>query len=307
MLVWLNGRLLDARDARVSALDRGFLHGDGVYDTWRTYAGRPFALDAHLRRLAAAARRLELPAPGAAATWAARTRRLLRQNALADAAVRLTITRGPDGIGPVPVGRGTPTRLLTVRRLPSTLAAEQARGVAVTLLPFARNAGPNWGDVKLVGHASAVMGKLLAARRGAVEGLYVTPERTVSEGTTTNVFVIERGVLVTPPADGSILPGVTRDLVLALARRAGIRVREATIPIARLRRADEVFVTASTVELLPVVRIDRTTVADGRPGSRTRALQAAYRATIERAGVRASSGRRSSRAAARRDRTGPAE
>ena len=283
MLVWLNGRLLDARRAHVSALDRGLLHGDGVYDTWRTYGGRPFALAAHLQRLARGTRRLGLPTPGAPGTWDARTRLLLRRNALHDGAARLTITRGAAGSGPVPSGRIRPTLLLTVRPLPAALATLQARGVAATLLPFGRDAGPGWGALKLVGHPSAVLGKQLALRRRAFEGLYVTPEGLVTEGTTSNVFAVERDTLLTPPADGSILCGVTRDLVLRIAERAGLRTREAPLSIARLRRADEVFVTASTIEVLPVVRIDRAAVNGGRPGAVTRALLDGYRAAVARA------------------------
>jgi branched-subunit amino acid aminotransferase/4-amino-4-deoxychorismate lyase len=282
MLLWLNGRVLDARRARVSALDRGLLHGDGVYDTWRTYGGRPFALAAHLRRLARGTRRLGLPAPGAFAAWEARTRLLLRRNGLADGAARLTITRGAAGSGPLPSGGDRPTLLLTVRPLPPGLAALQACGVAATLLPFPRDAGRGWGALKLVGHPSAVLGKQVAVRRRAFEGLYVTPDDLVTEGTTTNLFVVVRGTLMTPPADGSILCGVTRDLVLRIARRTGLRVREAPLPVARLRRADEVFVTASTIELVPVVRIDRVAVGGGRPGPMTRALQAGYQAAVAR-------------------------
>jgi D-amino acid aminotransferase len=283
MLVWLNGRVVDARAARISALDRGLLHGDGVYDTWRTYGGRPFALAAHLRRLTAAARRLRLPTPGPRAAWDVRTRLLLRRNALDDGALRLTITRGAAGTAPMPSARVPPTRLLTVRPLPATLAALQARGVAVVLLPFGRDAGPDWGDVKLVGHASAVAGKMLAERHGAFDGLYVTRDRLVTEATTANVFAVARGVLVTPPADGTILRGVTRDLVLALARRAGVRVREAALPVDRLPRADELFLTASTIEIVPVGRVGGRRVGDGRPGPVTRALQTAYRDAVARA------------------------
>jgi branched-subunit amino acid aminotransferase/4-amino-4-deoxychorismate lyase len=298
MLVWLNGRVVDARSARVSALDRGLLHGDGVYDTWRTYEGRPFLLDAHLRRLAGAARRLGLPPPGDAAAWARRTRRLLRGAGLAEGAARLTITRGRAGTGPLPHGRARPTLLLTVRPLPPDLARQQREGVGVVLLPFPRDAGPGWGDVKLVGHASAVVGRMLAARRRAAEALYVAPNGAVTEGTTSNVFVVERGTLVTPPADGTILRGVTRDLVLRLARRAGVAVREEAIDSARLRDADEAFLTASTIEVLPVVRIDRARVGDGRPGPVTRALQRAYGGAT----ATASSVSPSSRGSSRRDR-----
>lgn len=283
MLVWLNGRVVDARAARVPALDRGLLHGDGVYDTWRTYDGRPFLLAAHLRRLVAATRRLRLPAPGAFAAWDARSRLLLRRNGLADGALRLTITRGDAGASPMPSMHAKPTVLLTVRPLPSTLATLHAHGVGVVLLPFARDAGPDWGDVKLVGHASAVVGKMLAVRRRAFDGLYVTREGHVTEATTANVFAVERGTLVTPPADGTILRGVTRDLVLRLARRTGVAVREAALPVERLRRAAEVFVTASTIEIVPVVRLDGRRIGDGRPGRVARALHAAYRDAVARA------------------------
>ena len=282
MLVWLNGRLVDARAARISALDRGLLHGDGVYDTWRTYEGRPFALAAHLRRLAGAARRLRLPAPGGPAPWDARTRLLLGRNALADGALRLTIPRGDAGTAPAPSERARPTILLTVRPLPPTLARLQARGVAVVLLPFGRDAGPDWGEVKLVGHASAVVGKMVALRRRAFDGLYVTRDGLVTEATTSNLFAVERGTLVTPPADGTILRGVTRDLVLRLAHRAGVRTREAVLPVDRIRRADEVFLTASTIEIVPVRSVDARRIGDGRPGTITRALQAAYRDAVAR-------------------------
>src|SRR5213594_882716 len=226
VLVWLNGRLVPAGRARVSALDRGLLHGDGAYDTWRTYAGRPFAVPAHVRRLAAASRALALPGPGAAALWERRTRVLVARTSLPDAALRLTLTRGATGDGLVPARRGRPTLLLAARPLPPDLPRRQSHGVSAILLPFPRDAGPPWGNLKLVGHASAVAGRLAAVRRGADEGLYVTPAGEVTEGTTTNVFLVERGALVTPPCAAGILPGVTRAIVLGLARRAGMIVRE---------------------------------------------------------------------------------
>jgi len=280
VLVWLNGRWLRADDARVPALDRGLLHGDGLYDTWRTYDGVPFAVAAHVRRLAAAARVLRLPPPGPAALWERRARQLAARNGLRDAAVRLTLTRGAAGEFLVPERRTPPTRLLTIRPLPSTLAAQRARGIGVVLLPFPRDAAAPWGALKLVGHASAVVGRLLARRHGAHEGLYVTAGGEVTEATTANLFLVERGRLVTPAAAGNLLSGVTRDFVLRLARRAGLVVREERVAAGRLRRADEVFLTASTIEIMPVVRLDGRRVATGRPGPITQALQAGYRAAV---------------------------
>lgn len=280
MLVWLNGRVLGARAARVSALDRGLLHGDGLYDTWRTYGGEPFAVPAHLRRLAAAARVLHLPPPGPAAQWVARARRLVARNRLPDATVRLTVTRGPAGEYVVPDRAAPPTLLLTVRPLPPDLAPQQTAGIAVVLLPFPRDVAPPWGGLKLLGHPSAVVGRMLAHRRGAREGLYVTAGGEVTEGTTSNLFLVEGGCVVTPPAQGGLLGGVTRDLVLRVARRAGYDVREEPCSVARLRAAAEAFVTASTIEIVPVVRLDGRPVGRGRPGPLTTALQAGYRAAV---------------------------
>jgi branched-subunit amino acid aminotransferase/4-amino-4-deoxychorismate lyase len=286
VLVWLNGRVLDARAARVSALDRGLLHGDGLYDTWRTYDGRCFATAAHLRRLAAAGKRLGLPAPGEARIWTARAERLVARNGLADAAVRLTMTRGATGDALLPERSGPPTLLLTVRRLPSDLALQQARGIACVLLPFPRDAAFPWGTMKLVGHMSAIAGRRHAVARRASEGLYVTRDGEVTEGTTSNLFIVEGRMLLTPPHESGVLGGVTRDLVLRLARRAGLRVREERLSVSRVNRAAELFVTASTIEVLPVVRLDGRRVGSGAPGPVTRRLQDAYHAYVRRAGRR---------------------
>ncbi|HEV7730656.1 MAG TPA: aminotransferase class IV [Candidatus Binatia bacterium] len=292
MLVWLNGRFQDARTARVAATDRGLLHGDGVYDTWRTYDGVPFAVPAHIRRLTAATRMLGLPAPGAAAVWEQRTRALVTRNHLTDATIRLTITRGDAGDALVPSRPAPPTILLTLRTLPPDLDALQARGIAAVLLPFGRDAAAPWAGFKTIGHPSAVVGRMLAARKGAGEGLYVNVAGEVTEATTANVFVVVGDTVWTPPARGDVLGGVTRDLVLRLARAAGLTVREAALPLARVRAARELFVTASTVEVLPVVRLDGRQVGDGRAGPVTIRLQEAYRAAVQRQMSRAASATR---------------
>jgi branched-subunit amino acid aminotransferase/4-amino-4-deoxychorismate lyase len=275
--------VLDARAARVSALDRGLLHGDGLYDTWRTYGGRCFAVAAHLRRLAAAAKRLALPAPGTPRLWAARAEQLAARNGLPDAAVRLTLTRGAMGDALLPERSGPPTLLLTVRRLPPDLAAQQATGIACVLLPFPRDAAFPWSTMKLVGHASAIVGRRHAVQRGAAEGLYVTLAGDVTEGTTSNLFVVEGRTLLTPPHESGVLGGVTRDLVVRLAGRAGLRVREQRLAASRVQRAAELFITASTVEVLPVVRLDGRRVGNGTPGPVTRRLQRAYADHVRRA------------------------
>lgn len=290
-IVWLNGRYLDARRATVSVFDRGLLHGDGLYDTWRTYDGEPFRMAEHLRRLAAGARRLGLPSPGRVDDWIARSRRLMRASGLAEGALRLTLTRGVSagaGRGELMVaGAERPTLLLTVRPLPADLDRRQRDGVAAVLLRYPRVAQPPWGALKLIGQVSSVAGKRDAARRRAAEALFVTAQGHVTEGATSNVFAVFGTTLVTPPADGQILDGVTRLAVLRLARRAGLTVRETPLSVARLRRAGEAFLTASTIELMPVVRLEGARVGDGVPGPVTRLLQEAYRRDVARARARA--------------------
>lgn len=284
--IWLNGRFLSERDARISPLDRGLLHGDGVYDTWRTYGGRSFALREHLRRMAASARALDLPVPEPFARWEARTRTLLRRNQLPDATLRLTVTRGASGIGPLPDHDAPPLWLLTARPIPASLATQQSQGVAVITLPFPRDIDPAWCHLKLIGHPSVYLGKRLAAKHGAFEGLYVNAAKQVTEGTTANVALIEGDRMITPPLSAGILSGVTRTMLLRVARRSGLRVVEEPLPLARLRRASEVLLTSSTIEILPVVGVDGRAVGRGVPGDATRALQVAYRRAVERAVAR---------------------
>jgi branched-subunit amino acid aminotransferase/4-amino-4-deoxychorismate lyase len=211
---------------------------------------------------------------------------LVRRAGLRDAAIRLTITRGAAGDALLPARRTHPTILLTARPLPADLVRRRRDGIAVVTLPFARDAGPYWGRLKLIGHASAVVGRRVAARARADEGLYVTPDGYVTEATTANVFVVEGRRLLTPPLDAGILPGVTRALVLALARRAGLTAHERAITVGTLRRADEIFLTASTVEVVPVVRLDGRRVGGGKPGAVTRLVQERYAAHVMRAVVR---------------------
>ncbi len=273
----LNDRLVPAARATISALDRGFLYGDGLFETVRTYAGQPFGLEHHLARLARSARTFRIPFERDAGYWRPRVARLLRANGLAraDAAVRLTVSRGAGPLGLRPPAGLVPTTLLVASALDPHLGAAQARGVTVTFFPY-RLVTATLPSHKTLHYLPAVLGKMLASRAGAWESLYVDTDDDVLEGTTSNVFIARRGTLVTPPLRG-ILPGVTRRFLTAVARRASVPMREAPIPCAELLRADEVFLTASTIEVLPVVRVGRHRIGDGRPGPLTTRLQRKYR------------------------------
>ncbi len=291
LVLLLNDRLVPARRATISALDRGFVYGDGLFETVRTYAGEPFALAEHLRRLARSARVFRIPFEADPEYWRPRVRRCLRANGLAadDAAVRLTVSRGAGAFGIVPTTALRPTTMLLATPLDPRLPGAREKGVGICFFPF-RLVTTTLPSHKTLHYLPAVLGKMIARRRGAWEAVYLGADDHVLEGTTSNVFAVERGRLVTPPLDG-ILPGVTRRVVTTLARRAGIPIVERSLGRRELLAADEVLLTASTIEILPVIRVERTRIGDGRPGPVTRALQARYRrhvaATLARVGARA--------------------
>ncbi len=275
-MVLLNDRLVLAADATISALDRGFLYGDGLFETVRTYRGEPFGLPQHLARLARSARVFRIPFTRATAYWRPRITRVLRANGLVatDAAVRLTVSRGAGSVRLAPTARPHPTTLLIASPLDPRLARAQTRGVGVCFFPY-RLVTATLPSHKTLHYLPAVLGKMLAARAGAWEAIYLDAGDYVLEGTTSNVFTVRDGSVITPPLHG-ILPGVTRRFLGIVARRARIRVREAAITRRELLAADEVFLTASTIEVLPVVRVERRRIGDGTRGPVTRRLQHEY-------------------------------
>lgn len=277
--VWLGGRIVPAERAHVSVDDRGLLYGDAVFETVRCYEGEPFQWERHRRRLAASLARFAIPASTAGLRDA--TLALLERSRLREAAVRITVTRGA-GAGLLPPRRLAPTVLVTARAIPPGLPAQRRDGIAAVTLPFGRGVGGFTRGHKTTEYLAAVCGRLAAERRRADDAIFVEADGAVSEATASNVFVVERRSLATPPLDAGCLPGITRALVIAEAERAGMRVRTARIPLARLRAADEVFLAASVIEILPVARLDGRRIGDGSPGPVTRALQERYRRLVSR-------------------------
>ena len=276
-IVFLDGRFVSSAKARVSPLDRGFLYGDGLFETIRIYSGEPFALEQHLRRLKAAGRRIQLPIPHTVRWWRETTVELLGRSGLRgrDAAVRITITRGVGGDGLLLPRKPRPTLLMFARPLPSDLETLKRRGVKVTLLDFHPGVRGLLEGLKTTDYLTAALGKTLARARGAFEGIYRTKAGEILEGTTSNVFTVQDGCLVTPGVPRGVLPGTTRDRVLSLARGAGIPIREGRLSVSGLLKADEAFLTASTIEIVPIVLVDDARIGLGEIPI-TRVLQDLY-------------------------------
>lgn len=278
--VFLDGRFVRADRARVSVFDRGLLYGDGLFETMRAYRGCVFALDEHLSRLRQSADVLGIALPRR--DWRGTLVELLRRNGLGakDAWVRLNLTRGsaaPDILPPADV---VPTVFALVKPVASGFSAVQRKGARVTLLTYSRHGF--MPEHKTLNYLPTILGKAAAARRGAYEGLFVRDGRYLMEGTSSSVFLVRGNALQTPPVAG-ILPGVTRRVIQQIAESEGLRVVEKATPVAALKKADEVFLTSSVAEVVPITLLDDTSIAGGAPGPITLLLQRKYRAFARRA------------------------
>lgn len=286
LVVNLDGRLVAPEQAVVSVFDRGFLYGDSVYEVMRTYRGEPFEILAHLARLARSAELIALSLPWSLERVAAETRRTLAAAGNPESYVRVIVTRGSGELGLDPALAQDGRVVIIAKELVPPPPEAYRQGVKVALVE-ARHAPRESVDpaAKTGNYLSRVLALREARARAAYEALMLDGAGRITEATTANVFAVRGGGLVTPPLEVGILEGVTRQVVLSLARRAGLPVREAHLLPADLLGADEVFITSTTRELVPVVAVAAGEVEHrigaGRPGPVTLRLLADFR---ERAG-----------------------
>lgn len=260
---YLDGGFLPLKEARISPLDRGFLFGDGVYEVVPVYAGRPFGEAAHLARLRRSLREIRIDDPMDTDSWSALIGELVARNGGGDQAVYLQVTRGadagrdhrfPEAVPATVFGMSSPLATISQDVLDSGLSC-----ITVDDLRWRRC------DVKSVSLLANVLHRQAASDAGAGESLLVR-EGKLLEASASSVFLASAGSVVTPPLDYSILPGITRDVLISLLREAGVEVEERDVTRDELVKADEVWLCSSTKEVLPVTRIDGAPVADGEPG-----------------------------------------
>lgn len=270
---YLNGTFLPLENVRISVEDRGFQFGDGVYEVVRVYGGTPFRLDAHLDRLAQSAEAIQLPVKLDFAEWRKKVSEAIRLSQYSECKVYIQITRGvaprehnfPSSL--------TPTVLMTVRQIDGPDAETLANGVSAITVPDLR-----WGrcSVKSINLLPNVLAKEQAKAAGAFEAIFIRDGEVV-EGTSSNVMVANEGKLSTPPLSDHILAGVTRQIVLDLAREEGISVEERVISADELSNVDEVLLVGTTIEVLSVVRLNGVPVGVGIPGPISQRLEQKFR------------------------------
>jgi len=276
-LVYLNGDFLPEDRASVSIFDRGLLYGDGLFETVRAYGGRLFRLDRHLERLADSARQIGLPPIG---DLSGPANELLARNSLADAYLRITVTRGV-GLG-LEATETSPTVLIIARPLNLPPPETYARGYAVRIVPAEHARGAALPGLKSLCYLDKILARRRAREQGADEALLVNSAGALTEAAASNVFLVLGGRLVTPALDQGVLPGITRDAVIELARDVELSVEEEVVPAGLLRDAEECFLTNSIMEIMPVTRADDYLIGRGRPGPITAQLRQAYAELVRR-------------------------
>lgn len=279
--VWLDGRLVAAGSARVSAFDRGFLFGDGCYETLRAYGGKPYLLDGHIGRLFLSAGRLGFRGMPSRASFTRAVRAVLKANSLRDARIRIVASRGEGWPELRDLRVGRPTILIYSFHYVPLPASVMREGVRIILAGTVRNdRRASDPAIKSTCLLNSLTARREADRTGAFEAVMSNPQGFLAEASAANIFYVRRGVLFTPSLSTGILPGITRNLVIALARQAHIPVREGAYRSAELLGADEAFLTASTIEIVPVGVVGSKRLSSIRPV--TRQLQDLYMRDVQR-------------------------
>jgi branched-chain amino acid aminotransferase len=277
-VVFIDGRSVKPDEASVSIFDRGFLYGDSVFETVRTYDGRPFALGEHLARLERSAERVLISMPVTRDTLAREVQAAVTEAGNPESYVRIIVTRGS---GPLGLDLGfevNPLRVVIVASLSPPSADAYDKGIAVVTYRTHRvTEATEAAGAKVGNYLVAVLATQHAAAQGAGEALIVDADGHVVEGATSNVFAVVGSSLVTPPEEAGILAGITRARVLEVARELGLPIELRPLGVDELRGANEAFISSSIRELLPVVRLDGQPLGDGAPGPVTRRLLAGFR------------------------------
>jgi len=276
--VYLNGKLIEIHKAAVPVSNPALLHGVGLFETLRAYDGRPFRLQEHIERMKASAGKLNMPVLELIEQVPDAVQQVLEANRLKNARVRFTVTP-PGQVEPA----DEPTLLVVAQETAGYPQELYERGMTVYACTDYRQSGHD----PLVGHkTTSYFSRLLVLRdgqdRACGEALWFTPANHLAEGCISNVMLVKDGRLRTPPLDTPILPGITRAIVLELARAAGIAVEEDPCTITDVLEADELFLTNAIMEVMPVTHMERKAIGSEKPGPVTRKLAAAYRDLIER-------------------------
>lgn len=279
-VVSVNGRITRADEATVPVFDHGFLYGEGVYETLRTYRRQPFLFDRHMHRLRRSAAMIALDVPRTDADMLDAITRTATRVPEGELYLRILVTRGVGELTYQLEATPEPTVVIIVKPLPGFPAANYTHGIRLATVRVKRN-HPSTLDpmIKSNNLMNTALAMQQAYRAGADEALIENLDGHVSECSQCNVFAVRSGAILTPPLADGLLPGITRQVVLDVARAAGLDARETALTVADIGTADEVFVTSTTREITPVASLDRQPVGGGQPGPVTRRVMSLFAET----------------------------
>jgi len=285
MKVYIDGKFYDEKDAKVSVFDHGLLYGDGVFEGIRAYHGRVFKLKEHIDRLFCSAKAILLEMPLTHAQVMEATLETCRRNKIRDGYIRLVVTRGPGTLGLNPNRCKEPSVIVIADKIQLYPPELYAQGMAIVTVPTTRNlinaVNP---AIKSLNYLNNILAKIEANNAGVEEAIMLNSEGFVAECTGDNLFIVRGSQVFTPPLSAGALYGITRGVVMDLARQAGLQVSEPNLTRYDLFNADECFLTGTGAELIPVVKIDGRTIGTGRPGPTTKMLVEKYHALTEVSG-----------------------
>jgi branched-chain amino acid aminotransferase len=285
MKIYIDGKYYDEKNARISVLDHGLLYGDGVFEGIRAYNGRVFRLAEHIDRLFCSAKAILLSIPMTRGEMTEAVLATCRRNKVRDGYVRLVVTRGVGSLGLSPAHCKTPSVIIIAGKIQLYPAELYERGLRIITVPTTRNlhsaVNPN---IKSLNYLNNILAKIEAINGGVEEAVMLNHGGFVAECTGDNLFIVSGGRLFTPPISAGALNGITRGVVLELAREDGITVSEPNLTRYDLFNADECFLTGTGAEIIAAVNIDGRVIGDGKPGPVTARLIRQYRALTESTG-----------------------
>jgi branched-chain amino acid aminotransferase len=287
MVVYLDGKYVDSADAKVSVFDHGLLYGDGIFEGIRIYGGNVFRLDEHLERLELSAKAIMLTMPLDRAAMAEAVCETCRRNKLADGYIRLVITRGAGDLGLAPWLCEKPTVFIIASKISLYPPEYYDNGLAIVTVPTRRIAPDALPPtVKSLNYLNNILAKIEARQAGALEAIMLNQQGYVAECTADNIFVVQKGEIITPAASAGALKGITRATIFDIAKELGIPMREADLTRYDVWCADECFLSGTGAEVIAVVKLDGRVIGSGKPGPVTGRVLAKFRQRVLVEGTR---------------------
>ena len=277
MKIWLDGKLVDESEAKISVFDHGLLYGDGIFEGIRFYNGRVFRLEEHIHRLFDSAKAILLKMPWTQEEVCKFTCETVAANGLRDGYIRLVVTRGAGELGLNPYLCPKPSMFIIASTIKLYPEEHYQNGLAIITCATRRPApGALMPQVKSLNYLNNIMAKVEAIQGGALEAVMLNEQGYVAECTGDNLFLIKSGELLTPLISDGALDGITRAVIFEIAEKLGIRVVERSLTRYDIFIADECFLTGTAAEVIPVVSLDRRVIGDGKPGELTKRFLAEF-------------------------------